>query len=262
MSHTPHDPAGHGAPFLAHHFDTPKQQFAAGKLGMWLFLLTEILLFGGFFCAYAVYRANHPAMFQDAHHFLDRNLGALNTCILIFSSLTMALGVYCAQTGRRAALVVALTITLLCGCGFMGVKYVEYSRKWQHGMVPGQDRIAWFFRLDWLRGEQAAPFRGFEPDAEYVREHLAAHGVKDLSDEELLKRAKNLYPFFGCYFGMTALHGLHVLVGMGAITWVLLRASKGHFGPNYFGPVDFVGLYWHLVDLIWIYLFPLLYLIH
>jgi cytochrome c oxidase subunit 3 len=267
-AHTEHEPSGHhgakghGTPFLAHHFDSPKQQFAAGKLGMWIFLLTEILLFGGFFCAYAVYRANHPELFQDGHHFLDRYLGALNTVVLITSSLTMALGVYCAQTNRRRTLVAMLAVTLLCGFVFMGVKFVEYRAKWVHGMVPGQQRIEWFFTFQWVRGNEPAPFRGFDPDVEYVRKHLETHGVKGLTDAQLRARAANLYPFFGCYFGMTALHGLHVLAGLGAIGWVMLRSLKGHFSNAYFGPVDFVGLYWHLVDLIWIFLFPLLYLIH
>ncbi len=249
------------APFLAHHFDSPRQQFAAGKLGMWLFLLTEILLFGGLFCAYSVYRANHPEMFQDGHLFLDRYLGAVNTCVLIFSSLTMALAVSAAQTDRRRLLVGSLIVTLLCGVGFMGVKFVEYKAKWDHGLVPGQERIAWFVALGWLRKDSPAPERGYQPDADYVRKHLAEHG-EEVDDAEATRRAAGLFPFFGCYFGMTALHGLHVLAGMGAITWVLVRSIKGHFGPLYFGPVDFVGLYWHLVDLIWIYLFPLLYLIH
>lgn len=234
-------------PFLAHHYESYKQQFDAGKLGMWIFLLTEILLFGGLFCAYSVYRANHPEIFIYAHHFLDKELGAINTAVLIFSSFTMAWGVRCAQLNQRNLLMVMLSLTLLCACGFLGIKYVEYKHKWEDGLL-------WARSYKPVEHAEAAGHAA-EPaghTADTATEPLAAHG----------EGPRYAGVFFSIYFMMTGLHGLHVLAGMGAIGWVLVRAAKGHFNSHYFGPVDYVGLYWHLVDLIWIYLFPLLYLIH
>ena len=228
-------------PFLAEHFETPQQQFASGKLGMWIFLLTEVLLFGGLFCAYAVYRANHPEIFVYAHQFLDKNLGAINTAVLILSSLTMAWGVRCAQLDQQRGLVLCLLLTLVCACGFLGIKYVEYKAKWEHGLL-------WARRYK-PTAEAAEALKAHQPDP--------GHPTADLADQP-----RHVGVFFSIYFLMTGLHAVHVLAGMGAITWILVRALKGHFGSRYFGPVDFVGLYWHLVDVIWIYLFPLLYLIH
>lgn len=242
----------HHPPFLAHHFDTPDQQFQAGKLGMWIFLVTEILLFGGLFCAYAVYRSNHPDIFQFAHQFLDKNLGAINTCVLLLSSLTMAWGVRCAQLGQRAGLVVCLLVTLLCACGFLGIKYVEYKHKWQDGLL-------WAGQYD----PHPSPHGHGEASAGHATP-AAAHGPASpgAPAAQQAQAQKNAGIFFSIYFVMTGLHGIHVVAGMVAIGWVLRRAIRGDFSPQYYGPVDYVGLYWHLVDLIWIYLFPLLYLIH
>jgi cytochrome c oxidase subunit 3 len=244
-------PAGEHPRFLAHHFDSPAQQFESGKLGMWIFLVTEILFFGGLFCAYAVYRANRPEVFADGHHFLHTELGATNTVILIFSSLTMAWAVHSAQCDRRRGLILCLVLTLACGCGFLGVKYVEYSEKMEHGLIPNR---LYFARME--------PRIEFAPDEHYVRDKLSQLGHSEESTESLDGRVKRVRTFFAIYFCMTGLHAIHVIAGLGAITWLLVRSAKGHFGSDYFGPVDFVGLYWHLVDLIWIYLFPLLYLIH
>lgn len=233
-TYTTAGPGEHGQEhpgFLAHHFDTPRQQFNAGKLGMWIFLVTEILLFSGLFCAYVVYRANHPEIFIYAHRFLDKNLGALNTCVLIFSSLTMAWAVRSAQRERKAALALLLSLTLLCGFVFLGVKYVEYRHKWHEGLL-------WASR--------------YEPQPEAAGHEGGQHQIEP----------RNVGIFFSIYFVMTGLHAVHVIAGMGAIAWVLRRSLRGDFNRRYFGPVDYVGLYWHLVDLIWIYLFPLLYLIH
>ncbi|RMG45040.1 MAG: cytochrome c oxidase subunit 3 family protein [Acidobacteria bacterium] len=217
---------------------------------MWLFLATEVLLFSGLFCAYAIYRASHPETFRFAHRFLDWRLGGLNTVILITSSFTMAWGVREAQLGRRRALAVLLAITLLCGAGFMTVKYVEYKAKFEHHLLWGTK---------------------FSPDPELLAEHgAAAHEsgaetgwAAGTAPEALLPKEPpaNMHIFFGIYFLMTGLHGLHVLMGMLAIGWVLRRAVRGDFSSSYYTPVDLVGLYWHLVDLIWIFLFPLLYLI-
>ena len=249
-------------PFLAHHFDTPAQQFFADKLGMWLFLVTEILLFGGLFVAYAVYRAAHPEVFQYADQFLSRTLGAINTCILLVSSLTMAWAVHCAQCNQRRGLILLLSLTLVCACGFLGIKYVEYRQKWEHGLL-------------WARyykpvGEHAGA-KGDSPifaetkigTVPAVSPAIALRAELDrvaaAREEKIHARAGK---FFSIYFLMTGLHGIHVLAGMGIITWVLIRSIRCHFSSRYYAPVDNVGLYWHLVDLIWIYLFPLLYLIH
>lgn len=229
-------------PFLADHFDSQEQQFASGKLGMWVFLLTEILLFGGLFCAYAVFRANHPEIFVYAHQFLDKNLGAINTSVLIFSSLTMALAVRCAQRDQQRGLVVCLIVTLLCACCFLGIKYVEYKAKWEHGLLWASQ---------------------YKPTAEVldaVKPPPASEGGSATATPTAAA-PRNAGVFFSIYFLMTGLHAIHVLAGMAAILWILSRALHGHFSSRYFGPVDFVGLYWHLVDMIWIYLFPLFYLI-
>ena len=241
-----HEDEGPKADHLAHHFDTPKQQFQAGKLGMWLFMLTEILLFGGLFCVYAVYRANHPEFFFYAERFLDKTLGALNTCVLITSSLTMAWAVRCAQCNHKRGLMVCLALTLALAFGFLGVKCIEYKHKWEDGLL-------------WASSYEPNPaiFEGVG-----VTEHPNVQIPLDL--EFFDNKGKKMTPgnFFSIYFMMTGLHGFHVIGGMIAITWLLIRASRGTFSSRYFGPVDYVGLYWHLVDMIWIYLFPLLYLIH
>jgi len=243
---------------LAHHFDTPKQQYDSAMLGMWIFLMTEVLFFGGLFCAYAVYRAVHPEIFADGHLFLNKPLGAVNTVVLILSSLTMALAVRAAQLGRRRALIVLLAVTLLCGLVFLGIKAVEYKHKWDHSMAPGQARITYWFSCK--AGPE--PPKEFRPDEAYVRDRLAQAGPPNRGKDDLALRAKRLGTFMGIYFSLTGLHALHVCAGIGAICWILVGAIRGRFDSGYFTPVDLVGLYWHLVDMIWIFLFPLLYLVH
>ncbi len=258
---------------LAHHFSNSEQQFESGKLGMWIFLATEILLFGGLFAAYAVYRANHPEIFVYAHQFLDRNLGALNTIILICSSFTMAWGVRMAQLGRQKALLVSLFLTLVFAIAFLGVKGVEYEHKWKHGLLWGKNyqptEHAEAAPAEILYGE-AAPVDPPEAPTGEESSLIApaeigpaglAHEVETHGADTHGEAPHNVHIFFGIYFLMTGLHGLHVLVGMGLILWIFARSYWGHFGPDYYTPVDLVGLYWHLVDLIWIFLFPLLYLI-
>jgi cytochrome c oxidase subunit 3 len=235
-----HEAAEHPA-FLAHHFESHKQQFAAGKLGMWIFLLTEVLLFSGLFCAYSVFRANHPEIFVWAHQFLDKTLGAINTTVLITSSFTMAWAVRAAQKNQKRLCTALLAITLLGGFGFLGIKFIEYKSKWEEGLMVAR----WF--------------KPTEEALKSIEKHEAdpAHPQSKLEGEP-----RNAGIFFSIYFMMTGLHGIHVIAGMTAIAWIMRRSHKGHFSSEYFGPVDYVGLYWHLVDLIWIYLFPLLYLIH
>jgi cytochrome c oxidase subunit 3 len=399
-----HDEHAHD-PYLAHHFDTQTQQFESSKLGMWVFLATEILMFGGLFCAYAIYRGNHQAIFDYGHVFLDTTLGAINTVVLIASSFTMAWAVRAAQLGQQRLLIGLLTLTFLGGCGFMGIKAVEYGAKFSHSLWPGranlfypvqvsgnqkpnrlfdsnaekidalQSAVESHGNLSFLYSGMGAGFTPPEepvktkagvkklvesrPETEMARlaqlaeiahleslpqyhlrqGHGSAHaktgsdhsggaashpesakadsesgdqseapkpvvaseqtpnngptprgtlasapgsalsglteaaqqggdpaakagGHKALLYENLPKaEQQRTHLFFQSYFLMTGLHGLHVLVGMGLIAYLILKAIPGHFGPKYFTPVDIIGLYWHLVDLIWIFLFPLLYLI-
>ncbi len=209
---------GHDA-HLQEHFAEPEQQFDASKLGMWLFLATEILLFGGLFVGFAISQVKYPEAFVQAHHHLDRNLGFLNTVVLLFSSFTMVMGVHSAKTNQKKKLIFFLVVTILCAFVFLGVKYFEYAHKFHEGLLPGK-------------------FYTHEGDP-----------------------VPNQFVFFSFYFMMTGLHGIHILGGVAVMSWVLIRAMKGEFSSEYYTPVDLVGLYWHLVDLIWIYLFPLLYLI-
>lgn len=264
-AHGAHAEHEHGEfPFLAHHFDTPKHQFDSGKLGIWLFLVTEILFFSGLFCAYAVYRALHPEVFEYAHYYLDTTLGAVNTCVLIISSVTAAWAVRNAQLKQTRALMVNISITILCGFGFMGIKYVEYSHKIHDGLLPGVHynpaHRAWelpIYQAKYGSAGHGAEGSGAAPEA------AGQVPVKKLvGPHEFNVEPRNVNRFFGIYFCMTGLHGIHVLVGIGIWIWLLIRAKAGEFGPDYFGPVDYAALYWHIVDLIWIYLFPLLYLIH
>jgi len=229
----------HHDPHVAHHFEDAAQQVQASKLGMWIFLATEILFFGGLFCAYAVYRANHPEVFIYAHQFLDKLLGGLNTLILISSSFTMAWAVREAQLGRRKRLLALLAATLVFAGAFLGVKGIEYKAKWEHGLL-------------WARA--------YHPDPHVLAEaagESGGHGAPASGDVP-----RNVQLFFSIYFVMTGLHGIHVIAGMIVISWLVVRTLRGEFGDGYATPVDNVGLYWHLVDLIWIFLFPLLYLIH
>jgi cytochrome c oxidase subunit 3 len=379
-------PAAHGhPPHLAHHFDTPKQQFEASKMGMWLFLGTEVLLFGGLFCLYVILRFNHPEMFHYGSRFLAVKWGAINTVILILSSLTMAIGVTAAQRDQRWWLVLCLALTFLGGAGFMGIKYVEYSHKihenlvwgtrfyedphpelavagaavpeagapdpkrgaafWMatcrscHGPegrgIPGQgkdmrgstfiagktdaellafvkvgrmpfdplnttgiqmpprggnpmlkdndlrDVIAFLRTLDLSQpaeAEVAAPAESEEfyiprwvvpeaPEGPRGLNPLAVDGHPPVVEQPVVdprhdpQRPQNAHLFFAVYFLMTGLHGVHVVAGMAVIAYLTIRAALGHFGRSYFTPVDLGGLYWHVVDLIWIFLFPLFYLI-
>lgn len=214
-SHDGHDPT------LQHHFATKEQQFDTSKLGMWLWLATEILMFGGLFVGFGIMQGRFPEAFVEAHHHLQKELGFLNTVVLLISSFTMVMAVLKARTNKQAQLVVYLAITILCACIFLGVKYFEYSHKIHDGLLPG---------------------------------HFYSYAGDTVP-------GGHQFIFFSFYFMMTGLHGLHIVVGIGLLAWILIRAKRGEFTSNYYTPVDLVGLYWHLVDLIWIYLFPLLYLI-
>ncbi|MFK7739471.1 MAG: cytochrome c oxidase subunit 3 family protein [Planctomycetota bacterium] len=221
---------------VAHHFKTPVQEFQAGKLGFWLFLATEILLFGGLFAAYFYYHELYPETFVVGGQQLDWRLGALNTSVLLLSSWTMAMGVRSAQTSQKSKTLMYLTLTVLGAVGFMVIKFIEYKAKNDHGLIE-------FGHLFDGYNENTGQLSWFS-DHEGVMAGLP-HG----------------HMFFAIYLTMTAIHGLHVIIGAGLIIWVMFGTAKGRFHAGYFLPVDLVGLYWHLVDLIWIFLFPLLYLV-
>jgi len=212
------DPSSHPA-HLAHHFSDTEQQRESAKLGMWIFLLTEILLFGGLFCAYAIYRSWNPDIFHNGHAFLNTTLGTINTVVLITSSLTIALAIRFMQVDNKKAAIVNLVATLSLAGVFLVIKYFEYAHKIHEGQLPGK-----FYTFEGIEGT-------------------------------------NPHIFFSVYFLMTGLHGIHVLAGMAVIGWVLVRTIKGHFSSDYYTPLEMSGLYWHLVDLIWIFLFPLFYLV-
>ncbi len=403
-----HSEGGHGhgdhdhPAYLAHHFDTPEQQFDSGKLGMWLFLVTEVLFFSGMFCAYAIFRAWRPEVFEGCSQFLNTQLGAINTGVLLFSSFTMAWAVRAAQLEEHRKCASLIATTLCCAMIFLGVKAIEYSHKWHMGLLPaglfsydpahphhegGPNYLAYlsapfaiaavgvaiWLVVSFVRGKKfqfecAKPllvvclsfFVGVglgvilesgevEVSAENIEQTLesAEHGdehgdadmhanvvepslvegrlddadvgeadmvpagaVREGGDLELVERlaadATNtglqgelsareaqaemayggirynisddssgtidtvsenvLRPsragvFFSIYYCMTGVHAIHILAGIAVLVWLLVRALRQDFNRNYFGPVDYVGLYWHLVDLIWIYLFPLMYLI-
>ncbi len=212
---------GHGKHHFAHHFRDANHEFETAKQGIWLFMVTEILMFGGLFVGYAIFHQKFPEMFAEGASHLDWRMGFINTMVLITSSLTMALGIYYCQKNQKSKAVMSLALTILCGAIFMVIKYIEYTAKFEHGLLPGR-----FLNV----------------------EH--AHAIH-----------ANLGMYFGFYFVMTGLHGIHVLCGMGVITWVLIRTAKGEFSAEYYTPVEGVGIFWHIVDLVWIFLFPLLYLI-
>jgi cytochrome c oxidase subunit 3 len=268
-----------------HHFENADQQYQSAKLGMWVFLATEILFFGGLFVAYSVYRANHPEVFVFGHHFLDKNLGALNTVILICSSLTAAWAVRAAQLKQIRLLKLMIVLTILCAFGFLGVKGVEYHGKWKHGLlwagsyhphVEHEGPVAADHAGGAAESEAAPSAVVAQPEpapspADPDRSAIApaAEGPAGLAtpgeqvgDESAVEVAPaNAQIYFSIYFLMTGLHGIHVLGGIGAFIWLLVCARRGDFDSGHFTRVDMVALYWHLVDLIWIYLFLLLYLI-
>ncbi len=210
----------------AHHFESADHEFESCKQGMWLFLMQEVLFFSALFVGYAIFKTMYPEAFFEAHKALDWKLGGLNTIILIASSFTMALAVNAAQTGQKNKQILNLILTLLFAGGFLVVKYFEYTHKFHMGIFPAE-----FFQTEQLIG-----------------------------DGKLFSNP-DVPVFFSFYFAITGLHGLHVLIGMFVILWILKRAMNGEFGPSYYTPVEMVGLYWHFVDLVWIYLFPLLYLL-
>jgi cytochrome c oxidase subunit III len=223
-------PADHAHAALQHHFENMEQQREASTLGMWVFLVTEIMFFGGMFLAYTLYRNQYPEAFASASNHLDLKLGAINTVVLILSSFTMAMAVYCTQVGKRRGQIISLVLTLLLGTTFLGIKAVEYHEKYVDRLIPGR----------------VIPSRPF--DASGV--HLLPGAAK-----------QNVEMFYWIYFAMTGMHAVHMIIGIGVISVILFFAIRGKYGPEYHNPVEVSGLYWHFVDIVWIFLFPLLYLL-
>jgi len=231
---------GHGHPALQHHFENMEQQREAGTLGMWVFLVTEIMFFGGMFLAYTLYRSQFPAAFASASNHLDITLGAVNTGVLILSSFTMAMAVWCTQVGRRQPQILCLVLTLILGLAFLGIKAVEYSTKYEDRLIPGQ----------------LFPGNSFGPE-------VAHAGDTDHHKLHMLPGAtlRQVEMFYWIYFAMTGMHALHMIIGAGLLSFLIYFSVKGRYGPEYHSPVEVIGLYWHFVDIVWIFLFPLLYLL-
>jgi cytochrome c oxidase subunit 3 len=217
-------------PALQHHFENLEQQREAGTLGMWVFLVTEIMFFGGMFFAYTLYRGMYGLAFASASNHLSWKLGAINTAVLIFSSFTMAYGVYSVQIGKQRRLIISLILTIVLGLTFLGIKAVEYHDKYVDHLIPGH----------------LIPGHPFSP-----------------KDVHLLPgaSAQNIEMFYWIYFAMTGMHAVHMVVGVGLLSVILYFSIRGRYDPEYHNPVEVSGLYWHFVDLIWIFLFPLLYLL-
>jgi cytochrome c oxidase subunit 3 len=223
IEHEPSHPA------LQHHFENLEQQREAGNIGIWVFLVTEIMFFGGMFLAYTLYRSQFPEAFAVASNHLDIKLGAANTGVLILSSFTMAMAVYSTQVGRLRAQVIYLILTIMLGLTFLGVKAIEYHEKYVDHLIPGT----------------LIPGNPFNP-------HLELPAGVSMRHVEM---------FYWIYFAMTGMHALHMIIGVGLLSVILYFSLKGRYSPEYHNPVEVSGLYWHFVDIVWIFLFPLLYLL-
>ena len=220
IAHPPHEHAAHD-PHLRHHFATAEQQLDSATLGMWTFLITEVLFFGGMFTAYVIYRSLYHDAFASTSQWMNVPLGGLNTGVLICSSLSMAMAVRAAQLGERNKQIISLILTMFFGIVFLGVKAFEYHEKWREHLIPG-------------------------PGFAYPEAPQFFHNAQIL---------------FFLYFAMTGMHAVHMIIGLGLLTFLVINAYKSKYGPSYFTPVEMIGLYWHFVDVVWIFLFPLLYLI-
>lgn len=273
-------------PGLQHQFEDMAQQEASVSAAMWVFLVQEIMFFGGLFAAYLVMRSKYPLAFAAGSNHLDVVMGFTNTLVLIVSSLTMALTVYFAQVNNRTMQVVMIILTMLFGTVFLGVKVVEYTDKWTHGIVPveGLNRI--------VRAPASAPdaavhdpsgheyinprgefqWREYELVEEMIAKQQAQPSGHFLTASEKVGYFSNgeldqdkfrdkVRIFFWIYFVMTGLHAVHMIIGLGIMLWLLWTAFKGNYNAEYYSPVEASGLYWHFVDIVWIFLFPLFYLL-
>ena len=238
-----HDAGEHEHVYLPqhrHHFETEEQQREAGSFGMWLFLLTEIMFFGGMFFAYLLYRNWYYDAFVPASNTLNIGMGAANTAILITSGFFMALGVWAAEVRKRKLLVWMLVFTTVFGVAFLGVKYFEYKEKFELHHVPGAS-----FDI-----------------SQFVNPPIDAKTGKPVGNPLPPDVAQHTQIFFFLYFAMTGMHALHMIIGIVLLFWLIARAQKGDFSAGYVAPIENFGLYWHFVDIVWLFLFPLLYLIN
>jgi cytochrome c oxidase subunit 3 len=280
-------------PGLQHQFEDMKQQEESVSIGMWMFLVQEIMFFGGLFTVYLVFRSKFPMAFAAGSNHLDAFWGGLNTLVLIVSSLTMALTVYYAQKGNRNMQVILIIATMFFGAVFLGVKVVEYTDKYEHGLVPvtgwnkkvkaGEHASSEAFALPFETRAYAAAAGAAEEHKPNPRGEFQI-ATKDLELPAMAEKGNFLTEserngyysngvidpdkfrdkvriFFWIYFVMTGLHALHMIVGLGLMSWLLWKAWSGIFSHDYFAPVEMSGLYWHFVDIVWIFLFPLLYLL-
>jgi cytochrome c oxidase subunit 3 len=236
------EPAHHGEhpPYQRHHFETVGQQFDATNFAMWLFLLTEVMFFGGLFTAYLIMRNWYYPAFVEGSHQLSIFWGTANTTVLIISSFTMAMAVWSAQMQRKGMLLLFVVLTIILGTAFLGIKGIEWHEKWEKSHVPG------------LRFS-AQSFLNPSSDPEVYK----LYHDKPLSPE----MAQKTEQYFFLYFAMTGMHALHMVIGVGLLIFILIRARSGAYTTGHFTFVENFGLYWHFVDIIWIFLFPLLYLI-
>jgi len=231
-------------------FKTLEQQKDTATLGMWIFLVTEVMFFGGIMLAYTLNRHVYFAAFSMGSNTLSLKLGAFNTIVLLASSFTMAMAVWSSQTGKKNLITMFLALTLLLGFVFFGVKYVEYTQKFHHHLVPGKSFDIFYCSKNPAKCQDIS-----EADMKVENEELEKASA---ADPDLNAHAQLYY---SAYFGMTGLHALHMVIGAGLLLWLLKNSLAGAYTPRWNTPVDMVGLYWHFVDIVWIYLFPLLYLI-
>lgn len=247
------------APHLAHHFDTLEQQKQAASLGMWVFIAQEIMFFGGLFLGYTFYRFKFPEAFAAGSSLLSIGWGGFNTVVLICSSLTMALAVHAAQMGKSKQIITYLVATIALGSVFLGVKGIEYTGKWHHHLVPGRN-----FEF---HGQGRFVAEGHGQEAGHAVAPVAAAGEHaegaSSGHGDILTEVnpKQVQIFYGFYFVMTGFHALHMVIGIGIMVWLIALAGQGRFSAAYYNPVEMFGLYWHFVDIVWIFLFPLLYLL-
>ncbi len=296
MAHADSHEHEYHPPGLQHQFEDMKQQEESVSIGMWMFLVQEIMFFGGMFTVYLVFRSRFPMAFAAGSNHLDAFWGGLNTLVLIVSSLTMALTVYYAQKGNRNMQVILIILTMLFGATFLGVKAIEYTDKYNHGLVPVN---GWNKKTpahaNAEKTEHAATVLPLEtkvsaaetekkteehqyvnPKGEFLWDDTSlvsqaqkggylteAEQIGYFADGEISphKFRDKVLIFYWIYFVMTGLHALHMIIGLILMTWLLYKAWKGTFSPDYYSPVEISGLYWHFVDIVWIFLFPLLYLL-
>ncbi|PDW03220.1 cytochrome c oxidase subunit 3 family protein [Candidatus Viridilinea mediisalina] len=252
-AHADHGHADHG-PELQHHFSTAAQQKEAATLGMWVFLVTEVMLFGGIFMAYAVYRWAFPDIWAEAAYHLNTPLGTINTVVLLVSSLTVALAVSAAEAGKRTRIIQLIVVTMLLGLAFLGLKAYEYSEKFAHC-------AGYSTPIEWVTNtNQHAVYECLVPGQAFL---FPADKTTGASNAPTVAGQPTPYQlFFLLYFIATGLHAVHMLIGLAIMSYLVFITWRGTISSTYFTPVEIGGLYWHLIDIVWVFLFPLFYLVH